>query len=139
MSLRSLAFVLILAPSVASAAGAFTSLHPEEAYPDPAQPGSSDPYTGLISRVQERLRQLGFDAGPVNGDFSAKTQTALGQFQLSSGLPVSGQLDDQTLGVLDVTRDMAQPPAEAASGSTAEPAASGQDKQESDTGAKPGG
>jgi len=121
VSLRSLAFVLFLAPIAASAAGAFTSLHPEEAYPDPAQPGSTDPYTGFISRVQEKLRQLGFDAGPANGDFGAKTQTALGQFQLSHNLPVSGQLDDQTLGVLDVTRDVA-PASDSAAGSSTAPA-----------------
>jgi peptidoglycan hydrolase-like protein with peptidoglycan-binding domain len=135
VSLRSLTFVLLLAPMAASAAGAFTSLHPEEAYPDPFQAGSADPYTGFITQVQEKLRQLGFDAGPANGDFGAKTQTALGQFQLANNLPASGQLDDQTLAALGVQREVAQ----ASTGATTEPAASTEDKQESDAAAKPGG
>ena len=121
MSLRSLALALFLSAPLASGAGEFTDIHPEGAYPDPAQAASTDPYTGFISRVQEKLRQLGFDAGPPNGDFGAKTQTALGQFQLANGLPVSGQLDDRTLGVLDVTRDIAEPAAASAGPSTAPP------------------
>ena len=120
MSLRSLTFVLFLAPIAASAAGAFTSLHPEEAYPDPTGTVSPDPYSGFITKVQEKLRELGFDAGTPNGDFGAKTQTALGQFQLANGLPVSGQLDDRTLGVLGVSRDVQS--AEASTGSSTEPA-----------------
>jgi peptidoglycan hydrolase-like protein with peptidoglycan-binding domain len=79
--------------------------------------------------VQEKLRQLGFDAGPANGDFGAKTQTALGQFQLANNLPVSGQLDDRTLGVLGVQREDAQ----ASAGSTTE------EKPERESEAKPGG
>ena len=120
VSLRSLAFVVLLAPFAASGAGAFTSLHPEEAYPDPTGSVSPDPYSGFITKVQEKLRELGFDAGPPNGDFGAKTQTALGQFQLANGLPVSGQLDDRTLGVLGVSRDVQS--AEASTGSSTEPA-----------------
>ena len=86
----------------------FTSLHPEEAYPDPTTPVSADEYTDFIRTVQERLRSLGFDAGPANGDFGAKTQTALAQFQLSRTLPASGSLDDQTLAELGVTRETAE-------------------------------
>ena len=99
---------LLVTPFGAAAAGPFTSIHPEEAYPDPSQAASADPYTGFITQVQEKLRQLGFDAGPANGDFGAKTQTALGQFQLSRNVPASGQLDDQTLAELGVRRDIAQ-------------------------------
>ena len=135
MSLRGLVFGLVLSAPLAAGAGEFTDIHPEGAYPDPAQSASTDPYTGFISRVQERLRQLGFDAGPSNGEFGAKTQAALGQFQLANGLPVSGQLDDRTLGVLDVAREVAQ----ASTGATADPSASSEDKRESDVAAKPGG
>lgn len=83
-----------------------TSLHPEEAYPDNAPPLTSPgPYTGFMKEVQQKLHQLGFDAGPVSGDFGAKTQAALAQFQLSRDLPVSGMLDQQTLSELGVKRD----------------------------------
>jgi peptidoglycan hydrolase-like protein with peptidoglycan-binding domain len=143
-----LAFLLV-APLSALGAGAFTSLHPEEAYPDPVGQPSADPYSGFITRVQEKLREAGFDGGPPNGDFGVKTQTALTQFQLSRNVPASGQLDDQTLAELGVQRDAAP----ASAGATTEPSASTEDKQQSeqsgdkqqsdekqqsDSGAKPG-
>jgi peptidoglycan hydrolase-like protein with peptidoglycan-binding domain len=62
-------------------------------------------YNAFYQRVQEKLHEQGFDAGPFNGDFGSKTQAALGQFQLSRTLPASGQLDDQTLAELGVNRD----------------------------------
>jgi hypothetical protein len=66
---------------------------------------SSDPYTGFIREVQEKLHALGFDAGPANGDFGAETQAALAQFQLSRTIPASGQLDDETLQELGLERN----------------------------------
>ena len=118
MLLRALvtATALLLTSQGAVAASPFTALHPEEAHPDPQGPVTSHPYTGFISRVQERLRLLGFDAGPVNGDFGTKTQAALAQFQLSAAIPASGQLDDRTLGELGVQRDD-----QASAGASAEP------------------
>jgi len=102
MNRRILLFTL-LAPCAALAANPLTSLHPEAAYPDDA-PRLSSPgeYDGLIRHVQEKLLKQGFDAGPINGDFGAKTQAALAQFQLSRDLPASGMLDDTTLAALDL-------------------------------------
>ncbi len=81
--------------------GEFNEIHPEGAYPNDlprlAQPGED---SGLIQQVQQKLRALGFDAGPVNGDFGSKTQAALAQFQLARSLPVSGSLDAATLDAL---------------------------------------
>jgi peptidoglycan hydrolase-like protein with peptidoglycan-binding domain len=99
---------LISGAALAIAEDPFTSLHPEEAHPDPDKPISQGEYFGVISEVQEKLRSLGFDAGPPNGDFGAKTQAALAQFQLSRTIPASGELDDQTLAELGVQRDEAQ-------------------------------
>ena len=98
----------VFAPLAAAAGGAFTSNHPEEAIPDPAPQISAGPYDDFIKRVQAKLRQLGFDAGPVNGDFGEKTQAALAQFQLSRTIPASGQLDDVTLAELGVMRDQGE-------------------------------
>jgi peptidoglycan hydrolase-like protein with peptidoglycan-binding domain len=109
------AAVLLMSPLVAHPAGPFTALHPEAAYPDPVDKPSQDPYSGFIRQVQEKLRELGFEAGPPNGDFGAKTQAALAQFQLSRTIPASGQLDDQTLAELGVTRDAPQATADASS------------------------
>jgi peptidoglycan hydrolase-like protein with peptidoglycan-binding domain len=95
--------VSLLAPLVAAAANPFTALHPEEAYPDDAQtlatPGE---HADLFRQVQEKLHAQGFDAGPVNGDWGAKTQTALAQFQRARDLPASGSLDQRTLAELGV-------------------------------------
>ncbi len=98
--MKRLLFVLLLLPFGAFASG----VHPEEDHPDPVGQASADPYTGFISQVQEKLRELGFDAGPVNGDFGTKTQAALAQFQLSRTIPAGGQLDDLTLEELGVKR-----------------------------------
>jgi len=96
---------MLLLPLGAVAANALTSLHPEDAHPDNAQPLTSPgPYTGFIKQVQEKLHELGFDAGPVSGDFGSKTQAALAQFQLSRALPASGQMDERTLAELGVER-----------------------------------
>ena len=96
--------VLLVFPLSALASGPFTSLHPEEHEPDPVGQASIDQFTDYISQVQEKLRQSGFDAGPVNGDFGGKTQAALAQFQLSLNIPASGQLDDESLKALGVER-----------------------------------
>jgi peptidoglycan hydrolase-like protein with peptidoglycan-binding domain len=71
--------------------------------------------TDFVKEAQERLNALGFDAGPVNGDFGPQTQAALAQFQLSRTLPASGQLDAETSLELGVARD-----ASAAAGGSAE-------------------
>lgn len=92
-----------LIPLGAVAADGLTSLHPEAAQGSP-----TDRYTEFTRRVQQKLREEGFDPGPVNGEFWTKTQAALAQFQLSRTLPASGQLDDATLAALGVERD---PPA----------------------------
>lgn len=115
--MKRLFLVLLVLPLTALASGPFTSLHPEEHEPDPVGHASSDPYTEFISGVQDKLRGLGFDAGPVNGDFGFKTQAALAQFQLSLNIPASGQLDDQTLDELGMQR----PEISAAAGGSAAP------------------
>jgi hypothetical protein len=86
---RALLLVCMAWVSMAAiAAGPFTSLHPEEAIPDPTEQVAAGAYDDLIKRMQAKLRELGFDAGPVNGDFGFKTQAALAQFQ-----PVYEDLD----------------------------------------------
>ena len=109
--------VVLLGPLGAAAQSPFTSLHPEEAIPDPPVEASQGPHSDFIKRVQERLHQEGFDAGPVNGYFGEKTQAALAQFQLAFSVPASGALDDETLAALGVQRD-----AQASVGASSAPA-----------------
>ena len=118
MRLRLLLFLVAL-PFAAIAAA--PGLHPEEAYPDNIPPMvSPGPFTEFIKQVQEKLHQHGFDAGPINGDYGPKTQTALAQFQLSRVLPVSGTLDERTLNELGIER-ATQPSGSAASSSADTP------------------
>jgi peptidoglycan hydrolase-like protein with peptidoglycan-binding domain len=105
--LFAVAAAALIAPLAASAQSAFTSLHPEEQYADPPAQATAHPYSDFIMQVQQSLRAHGFDGGPPNGDFGTKTQAALTQFQLSRNIPASGQLDDQTLAELGVSREQA--------------------------------
>ena len=99
-----LAAFVIAASSPAVAAETLPE-RPAEAIPDSlprmTAPG---PYDDMIKQVQEKLNRLGFDAGPVNGDFGEKTQAALAQFQLANLLPASGALDNATMKELGVER-----------------------------------
>jgi peptidoglycan hydrolase-like protein with peptidoglycan-binding domain len=52
--------------------------------------------SGDIQLAQARLQAFGFDPGPIDGLFTAKTQAAVRAFQSRYGLPVSGLLDRPT-------------------------------------------
>jgi peptidoglycan hydrolase-like protein with peptidoglycan-binding domain len=81
------------------------AMHPEESIPANApRMTSPGPYDDFTKQIQQKLIELGFDAGPVNGDFGPKTQAALAQFQQASLLPVSGMPDAMTLLELDLQR-----------------------------------
>ena len=104
--LLAVATLLVQSPAIADRS---FSNYPHEAYPDSLPVMTSPgPYTDFIKQVQEKLHARGFDAGPLNGDFGPKTQTALGQFQISLALPASGALDKETLAALDVERPAAE-------------------------------
>jgi hypothetical protein len=57
-----------------------------------------------ISRIQEALKSQGHDPGPIDGRLGARTQDAIRAFQSSRGLPVTGQMDQQTMERLGVRR-----------------------------------
>ena len=108
--LATIVVIALCVPVSTLAGGGFTSLSPEKAYPNDAAPlTAGGEFEGLFKQVQERLHAQGFDAGPVNGAFSSKTQAALVQFQLSRLLPASGALDDRTLSELGVERATTAP------------------------------
>jgi peptidoglycan hydrolase-like protein with peptidoglycan-binding domain len=52
--------------------------------------------SGDIQIAETRLRDFGFDPGPVDGMFTVQTQLAVRAFQARYGLPVSGLLDRAT-------------------------------------------
>ena len=49
---------------------------------------------------QARLRNLGFDTGPVDGNLGLVSKQAIEEFQLRQGINVNKELDDPTKGKL---------------------------------------
>jgi peptidoglycan hydrolase-like protein with peptidoglycan-binding domain len=51
------------------------------------QKGSTDP---AVRELQEALKALGYDPGPIDGTFGAPTETAVKAFQQARGITVDG-------------------------------------------------
>jgi peptidoglycan hydrolase-like protein with peptidoglycan-binding domain len=49
-----------------------------------------------VSALQLGLAALGFDVGPVDGEFSDTTAAAVAQFQEAQGVAATGVVDDAT-------------------------------------------
>ena len=58
-----------------------------------------------VKRVQEALRDKGFDPGPIDGVMGSQTRQAISQYQQSENLPVTGHLDGETAGKLGVEKE----------------------------------
>lgn len=56
---------------------------------------------GPVSAVQEALKQEQLFAGEANGILDENTQSALRNFQLRKGLPITGEIDAGTLQALE--------------------------------------
>ena len=56
-------------------------------------PGWSDTN---VRGVQEKLREAGLYFGEIDGTFSSELAAALGRYQIRNGLPITGQLDEET-------------------------------------------
>lgn len=81
------------------------ALAPAAAAVSPAPPGTAAPVRltkEVVARAQARLSELGFDAGPADGDIGNRTRAAIRAFQTSRKLPANGQLTPQTLDSLGV-------------------------------------
>ena len=55
-----------------------------------------------VRLAQERLKQKGYDPGPIDGIWGPRTASAVADFQRKEGLTVTSRLDADTLGKLDV-------------------------------------
>jgi hypothetical protein len=63
-------------------------------------------YNGLppgqvIAMVQARLQQRGYYRAAVDGTYGPMTQQAIMDFQAAEGLPMTGEIDQETLNALD--------------------------------------
>jgi putative chitinase len=56
----------------------------------------------LVTQLQQRLKDLGFDPNGIDGKFGSGTQTAVMDFQKSKGLDVDGKVGPDTLAALQL-------------------------------------
>lgn len=68
--------------------------------------GSSGPQ---VKKIQNRLKELGFDPGKVDGQFGPGTEAALMAFQKSEGLLADGIAGPQTLQALELKIPVSNP------------------------------
>lgn len=68
--------------------------------------GSSGPEVG---KLQEKLKELGFNPGLIDGDFGPATKAAVVAFQKSGGLLADGIAGPRTLGALGLVADASLP------------------------------
>jgi peptidoglycan hydrolase-like protein with peptidoglycan-binding domain len=62
------------------------------------------PSMATIKAVQQKLQQSGLYKGNIDGTYSQETRSAVREYQQNSGLTVNGQLDQQTLSSLGVSK-----------------------------------
>ena len=60
-----------------------------------------------VEAVQELVKLVGFDPGPIDGVFGSLTERAIGRFQRVHGLPGDGTLNQQTLDKMNVIKPQA--------------------------------
>lgn len=88
---------------------------------EPATPQAAQD-SQLVRKIQSRLNQLGFNAGPPDGLYGQGTRNAIKAFQSQRGFPVTGQPSEQLLVRLEqAASEQGTPPA-------AEMASKGKDK-----------
>jgi peptidoglycan hydrolase-like protein with peptidoglycan-binding domain len=63
----------------------------------------------LTRAVQQRLKDQGFFYGSVNGQGGSETSAAIRRYQIRYGLRVTGELNDETLRPLGVSRNNVAP------------------------------
>ena len=66
-------------------------------------------YSENIYQVQQKLQALGYDPGPIDGTWGAKTARALRSFQQAHGLPMTGAIDEKTKAKLEETVSLSGP------------------------------
>ena len=71
---------------------------PGPATPTPTPSSLKKGMTGtLVKNLQQRLKDLGYYTGSVDGDFGAATEAAVEEFQKANGLTVDGKAGTNTL------------------------------------------
>ncbi len=80
--------------------------------PSTAPASQPAPDAALVVLIQDRLDRIGYDPGPIDGRFGARTRAALEGFERDAGLPVTGEPSQTVLAALEqllAARSAAQP------------------------------
>ena len=68
-------------------------------------PDITPAYDQLVYQIQSKLKNLGYNPGPLDGIWGQKTAEALKTFQRDHGLAASGKFDQKTKAKLDPDHD----------------------------------
>lgn len=60
----------------------------------------NDGYSPLIARVQRKLKRLGYDPGPIDGQLGPATRAALRKFQRANNMPPTGKIEPGVMALL---------------------------------------
>jgi peptidoglycan hydrolase-like protein with peptidoglycan-binding domain len=82
-----------------------TLLGTQQAVLPPPVPSADTLRPSAVRVVQERLHNLGFYTGGVDGVWGQSTQSAIGQFQQNRGLQPNGQLTPATVTAMGIPPD----------------------------------
>ena len=69
---------------------------------DSNKEGVPESHQNEIKKLQETLRNKGHHRGKVDGVFGLRTRASIRAYQKAENLPITGQLDTQTVGKLGV-------------------------------------
>ena len=116
-------------PSITSSIGSPQSQATVTPVPSPTPKPTATPFTSLklgssgqdVRSVQQKLKQLGFLKGTVDGDFGKATEEAVKAFQKQYGLEVDGKVGANTLAKLQTARATMKPAVTATPKKTATP------------------
>ncbi len=71
-------------------------------------------YDPIVENTQQRLTELGYDPGPVDGKMGRKTENAIRKFQEDNNLSVTGKVDEETIQKLGLGSQTEEPEKEKA-------------------------
>jgi len=64
----------------------------------------------IVAEIQQALKDQGFYYGEITGDKNADTTAAIRRYQIRNGLPITGELDKDTLRALRTVPSTSSPP-----------------------------
>ncbi len=96
--------VLSLAHGTAAPGGQGPMVRHDTSATRATERGGKMPKPEFVRQAQRALRDLGYSPGPIDGIVGPQTHAALSKYQEAENLPVTGELDLETMARLDIYR-----------------------------------